>query len=318
MDEFTLIRQCFASAASDASVALGIGDDCALLTLPAGQQLAISMDTLVEGTHFLVGTAPEHIASRALATAISDLAAMGAKPLWFTLGLTLPDADAEWLRAFSESLLNHAKRWGCSLVGGDTTRGPLSITVQVHGAVEPRKALKRSGAKSGDVIYVTGHLGDGAAALALLQHKLTLRKPAQDYLKARFYRPRPQLEAGQLLAGIASSAIDISDGLYADLGHICHASGVGARVDVNRLPLSEYWRDSVSRDQALAWAISGGDDYQLCFTVPEAHIATIEQWQREGKLQATAIGKITESTDILMVNKGKAMDFDFTGFQHFE
>ena len=318
MDEFTLIRQCFASASNDSSVALGIGDDCALLTVPNGQQLAISMDTLVEGTHFLPNTAPEHIASRALATAISDLAAIGAKPLWFTLGLTLPAVDDDWITAFSESLFNHAKLWGCSLVGGDTTRGPLSITVQVHGAVEPNKALKRSGANAGDVIYVTGHLGDGAAALALLQHKLTLRKPAQDYLKARFYRPTPQLEAGQLLAGIASSAIDISDGLYADLGHICHASGVGARVDVNRLPLSEYWRDSVSRDQALAWAISGGDDYQLCFTVPKTHIATIEQWQREGKLQATAIGKMTENTDILMVNKGKAMDFDFTGYQHFE
>lgn len=318
MDEFTLIRQCFARAASDHSVALGIGDDCALLTVPPGQQLAISMDTLVEGTHFLAGTAPEHIASRALATAISDLAAMGAKPLWFTLGLTLPAVDNDWLRAFSDSLLRYAEQWGCNLVGGDTTRGPLAITVQVHGAVTPEQALRRSGAQAGDVIYVTGNLGDGAAALALLQNKLTLRKHAQDYLKSRFYCPTPQLEAGQLLAGVASSAIDISDGLYADLGHICHASGVGARVDVNRLPLSDFWCHSVSRDQALAWAISGGDDYQLCFTVPSAHTATIDQWLREGRLAATAIGKITENTDLLMVNKGKAMDFDFTGYQHFE
>ncbi|HEY7772570.1 MAG TPA: thiamine-phosphate kinase [Marinagarivorans sp.] len=318
MDEFALIRQHFAKAIVSSDVALGIGDDCALLIPPPNKQLAVSMDTLVAGTHFLEGTAARHLATRALATALSDLAAMGAEPLWFTLGLTLPSADHDWVGEFCESLLNFADEHHCHLVGGDITRGPLTITVQVHGAVDASKAMRRSGAKPDDIIYVTGTLGDGAAALAVLTQNFTVRRSSQEYLQQRFYRPTPRLREGQMLASIASAAIDISDGLYADLGHICHASGVGAMINVNRLPMSEHWRSSVSLDKALTWAISGGDDYELCFTVPRDYINTLEQWIRQERIQATAIGKITANTDILMVNKGKAMEIDVEGYKHFD
>ena len=318
MDEFTLIRQNFAKAIVNDNVALGIGDDCALLIPPPGKHLAVSMDTMVAGVHFPEEAPAKLIARRALATALSDLAAMGAEPLWFTLGLTLPVADQTWVGEFCDGLLQLSDIHQCVLVGGDITRGPLTITIQVHGAVEPRKALRRSGAEPDDIIYVTGYLGDGAAALAMLLQEFTVRKTSQNYLNERFYQPTPRLREGQMLAGVASAAIDISDGLYADLGHICHASGVGAMVNVNRLPLSDHWRSSVSLDQALSWAITGGDDYELCFTVPRDRVAGIEDWIRQERLQATAIGKITEKTEIYMINKGKAMEFDTEGYKHFD
>jgi thiamine-monophosphate kinase len=318
MDEFTLIRRNFAKAIVNESVELGIGDDCALLIPPPGKLLAVSMDTMVAGSHFPEEAPAKLIATRALATALSDLAAMGAEPLWFTLGLTLPVADQEWVSEFCDGLLQFSDVHQCVLVGGDITRGPLTITVQVHGAIEPGKALKRSGAQPDDIIYVTGSLGDGAAALAMLLQQFTVRKTSQNYLNERFYRPTPRLREGQMLAGTASAAIDISDGLFADLGHICHASGVGAMVNVNRLPLSEHWRSSVSLDQALSWAITGGDDYELCFTVPRNNVTKVEDWIREERLIATAIGKITEKPEIYMINKGKAMEFDMEGYKHFD
>ena len=317
MDEFALIRQYFAKATQNESVALGIGDDCALLIPPVGKRLAVSMDTLVEGVHFPVGAPAKDIATRALATALSDLAAMAAEPLWFTLGLTLPAANEAWISDFCDSLLALANTHQCCLVGGDLTRGPLTLTVQVHGAVEQGQALRRSGAKPDDIIYVTGNLGDGAAALAVLQQKITLRKNAQDYLYQRFYNPTPRLREGQLLASLAHSAIDISDGLYADLTHICQASAVGAMVDVNRLPISEHWCKNVSREQALTWAISGGDDYELCFTVPRSQTPLLETWIKSGRINATAIGKITHKPEVYMVNNGKAMALATEGYKHF-
>ncbi|WP_054112751.1 thiamine-phosphate kinase [Marinagarivorans algicola] len=318
MDEFALIRQNFAKAIINDSVALGIGDDCALLIPPAGKQLAVSMDTLVEGTHFPKGAPAKRIATRALATALSDLAAMGAEPLWFTLGLTLPNANQQWVGDFCDGLLEFADTHQCTLVGGDITRGPLTITVQVHGSITPGQALCRSGAQPDDIIYVTGSLGDGAAALAVLQQNITVRKAAQDYLVDRFYKPTPRIKEGRLLSTIAHAGIDISDGLYADLSHICQASGVGALIDVNRIPLSPYWGNKVSRDKALAWAISGGDDYELCVTVPRTQVATLETWIKSDRINATAIGKITHKPEIYMVNKGKTMAFDIEGYKHFE
>lgn len=318
MDEFALIRQHFAKSLMREDVLLGIGDDCALLSVPEGQTLAVSLDTLVEGTHFPPQTAPKHIATRALTTAMSDLAAMGVEPLWLTLGLTLPEATEDWVSEFCESFLSTAERFQCALVGGDLTRGPLNVTVQVHGVVPVGQALKRSGALPDDIIYVTGTLGDGAAGLAVLQSNLTLRKTAQDYLRSRFYNPEPRLQEGIKLRGLASAAIDISDGLVADLTHICDASGVGAMVDIARLPISEHWRDSVGRDKSTAWALAGGDDYQLCFTAPRKHAVTIEKWIEAGELDATPIGKITQKTDILMVNQGKVMAFELSGYKHFD
>ncbi len=323
MTEFELIYRYFAGQqtatgyAEPLGVRLGIGDDCALLAPPPGKLLAVSLDTLVAGTHFPENARPGQIATRALATALSDLAAMGAEPLWFTLGLTLPQADEAWIAEFSQHLFAFANTHGCTLIGGDTTRGPLAVTVQVHGAVAPDSRMKRSDAQADDVIYVTGHLGDGAAALAFLQSRFAVGPKAAHYLTQRFYAPCPRWREAQSLAPHVHAAIDISDGLFADLGHICHASGLGARIDVNRLPLHPLWVDQADHDTAIAWALTGGDDYELCFTVPRTQVAAVEALIQHHQLTATAIGKMTESPGLYVFNHGKAMEWDLSGFQHF-
>ncbi len=318
MGEFELIRQYFARGGASDDVMTGIGDDCAILRPPAGRDLAVSIDTMVSGVHFPESTPPGKIGARALSAALSDLAAMGAQPHWFTLALTLPKADEIWLSEFSDGMLEVANNFGCCLVGGDTTRGPLCVTVQVHGSVAQGAALRRDGANPDDVVYVTGCLGDGAAALALLKKKLTVCPSSYDYLMKRFYTPTPRLPEGAMLAGIASSAIDISDGLCADLGHICEASGVGALVDIDRVPVSTSWKDYVVADQCYEWALGGGDDYELCFTVPRRFVGQVEQWNKAGKLAATAIGKIVSKPGILLAREGRAYSLKNRGFNHFE
>ena len=321
MDEFALIREYFAKALVHGDVALGIGDDCALLIPPNGEQLAVSLDTLVEGVHFPHGSAPELIATRAFTTALSDLAAMGAKPLWVTMGLTLPSATESWVSAFCSSFLDITRQYQCALVGGDITRGPLTISVQVHGSVEPSKALKRSGAKAGDHLYVTGCLGDGAAGLAVLEGRLELNTQEKCYLEERFFCPKPCVTQGLKLADVASSAIDISDGLYADLGHICKASAVGAVLEVDRLPINTQWSNAVPSEQALAWALGGGDDYQLCFTVPPEHLGLVDGWIDRGELNATAIGQIIEGRGVTLKKSGKVINketfINNNGYRHF-
>lgn len=317
MDEFGLIQRYFARAQVGSDVLIGIGDDCAVVQPPAGRHLVMSIDTMVEGVHFPVDTRPERIGARAMCAALSDLAAMGARPHWFTLALTIPDADPEWMSEFSDGVFSVAKHHECCLIGGDTTRGPLCVSVQVHGSVEPGKALLRSGARPDDIIYVTGNLGDGAAALAVIKKTMTVSAGVSAYLQKRFYAPSPRILEGELLVGVASAAIDVSDGLSADLSKICEASAVGALVDVSRLPISPLWKDYIHEGQRLGWALSGGDDYQLCFTVPRAHVAKVENWIKQGKLLATAIGKITHKPSLLLMKNGKVYEPESTGYNHF-
>ncbi|MGI1679750.1 MAG: thiamine-phosphate kinase [Cellvibrionaceae bacterium] len=318
LNEFELIERFFQKELGGRGVALGVGDDCALLQPPEGKVLAVSCDTLVGGNHFPKNADPELIAERAMRVNLSDLAAMGAEPLWFTLALSLPSADSYWLDGFSRGLFQAANKYNCSLVGGDTTRGPLSITIQVMGAVDLESSLKRNGARVGDMVYVTGELGDAAAAVAVIKKTLDVGKSAFSFFMSRYYRPIPKIAEGRLLRGIASAAIDISDGLVADLGHICKASGVGAVIDLERIPVSEPLKKLASREQLAEWTLAGGDDYQLCFTVPADQTAIIEHMIDSKKLEAIAIGEITRGNKVVCMSKGKEISLKKTGYQHFE
>jgi thiamine-monophosphate kinase len=329
MREFELIQKFFQHEQADllleekaqASVVLGIGDDCALLQIPANKQLAISVDTLVADVHFPIDAKPDDIAERALRTNLSDLAAMGAEPLWFTLALTLPkDSDyvnEEWLRSFSRGLFRTANQYEIVLVGGDTTSGSLSITIQAMGAVESRQALRRDGASIGDFVCVTNYVGDGAAALAVIQNRVTLNSSHEEYLRERFYRPVPRLIEAKLLQGIASAALDISDGLVADLNHICEASDLGAIIDVENLPLSPALLAINDLLQARTWALSGGDDYELCFTVPPEKLPELAMLIAQGEIHATVIGEIIAGSGVHCELDGEAFELTTPGYQHF-
>jgi len=291
LSEFELIARYFDSqdfALPEAEgVLLGIGDDAAILRLPPGEDLAVSIDTLVAGVHFPAASSPEQIGHRALAVNLSDLAAMGARPLWFTLALTLPEADETWLAGFSRGLAALARRHHVALVGGDTTRGPLSITIQVHGCVPPGLALRRDGARAGDDVWVSGH--PGTAALGLRQ---LLAGGARDEAARVFAAPAPRVALGLALRGLASAAIDVSDGLLADAGHIAARSGVAIALERERLPFSPQLESLADRDDACALALGGGDDYELCFTAPPRHGAAIAGAAADLGLACTRIGRV--------------------------
>jgi len=270
MTEFEVINRYFSHGFPQRrDVVLGIGDDAALCTVPTGMQLVIAIDTLVEGVHFPALTAPQDLGYKALAVNLSDMAAMGATPAWMTLALTSPSVDDTWLSGFRQGLLELAQATQVSLIGGDTTRGPVKvITLQIAGFVPPQQALRRQGAQVGDGIYVTGCLGDAGLGLASVQGLLELPPMARHEVESRLQRPTPRLLEGQALRGIANSAIDISDGLAADLSHILNASGVGASLYLENLPLSRVLQQHLSREEAWQLALSAGDDYELCVTVP--------------------------------------------------
>lgn len=317
--EFSLIQQYFrrdikSDVATD--VALGIGDDCALVS-PSKNLLAISVDTLVDGVHFPSGANPYQIAQRALRTNLSDLAAMGAAPKWFTLALTLPSSDEDWLRDFSRGLFECADEYGITLIGGDTTRGPLTITIQVMGEVASGQALRRDGASPDDFVFVTNTLGDGAAALAVLGQPNLVSQEHVNYLLERFYCPEPQIKAGLLLRDIASAALDISDGLVADLGHICKASDVSAVIDVETLPLSDALLAFNDHARVRDYALSGGDDYQLCFTVPPQKMPELAMLIAKGEIQATMIGRIERGHGVAVYLNDEPYDISQAGYQHF-
>ena len=280
LGEFDVIAQLRERCALPrADVRVGIGDDGAVLRVPGGQQLVVAMDTLVEGVHFPRDTAAADIGWKALAVNLSDLAAMGAAPAWATLALTLPRALPRWLNDFAVGFARLARTHRVSLVGGDTTRGPLTVTVQAHGFVPSGAALLRAAARVGDAIYVSGTLGDAAAGLAVAQRRLVgTRKADAAWLRARLDRPTPRVALGLALRGLAHAAIDVSDGLAADLTHVLDASRVGAEIDMTRLPCSSALRRATPDAAHRArWQLAGGDDYELCFTVPRRAQARIVQ-----------------------------------------
>lgn len=318
--EFSLIARYFDRVRSSRlDVETGIGDDCALLNIPEKQTLAISTDTLVAGNHFLPDIDPADLAYKALAVNLSDLAAMGADPAWLTLALTLPEVNEAWLAAFSDSLFEQLNYYDMQLIGGDTTRGPLSMTLGIHGYVPVGRALKRSGAKPGDWIYVTGTPGDSAAGLAILQNRLQVAETKDaEYLLKRHLRPTPRILIGQALRDLASAAIDLSDGLISDLGHIVTASGCGARVEVDALPYSDALSRHVAPEQALRWALSGGEDYELCFTVPEINRGALDVAIGQLGVPFTCIGQMSADVEGMnFVRDGNPVTFDWKGYDHF-
>ncbi len=313
--EFALIDRIRARAGRRPDVVLGIGDDAAVLRLPPGHDLVVTSDTLVAGVHFPDDTAAADLGWKSLAVNLSDLAAMAAAPAWCTLAMTLPAADADFVDSFLEGFLELADEHGVSLVGGDTTSGPLSITVTAHGLVPAGEALRRDGARAGDEVWVTGTIGDAAGALA----QWRARGPFSAKLRHRLDRPTPRIAAGLALRGLASAGIDLSDGLAADLGHVLRASGVGARLDLGRLPTSRTLADHF--EESLRWPLqlSGGDDYELCFTAPASAALEIEQAMAQCGVHATVIGEIRAGEGLALVTpEGQDHVLAQAGFQHFQ
>ncbi|AHL76926.1 thiamine monophosphate kinase [Stutzerimonas stutzeri] len=317
MGEFELIRHYFAAAAcarAGGEVVLGIGDDCALLALPAGEQLAVSSDTLVAGIHFPDSCDPYLLGQRALAVSTSDLAGMGATPIGFTLALTLPQADSSWLAEFARGLDTMAAGCAMRLIGGDTTRGPLSMTLTVFGRLPAGQGLLRSGAQPGDLLCVGGALGDAAGALPFVLGEREQGTADAAALLRRYWLPQPQLALGQALRGKASAALDISDGLLADCGHIAAASGVLLCIDQQTLPLSDALVRLAGADQALQYGLSGGDDYLLAFTLPADELAGL---QGDG-WPVHVIGHVAVGAGVQLRNAdGQAIALANQGYNHF-
>ncbi len=318
MNEFELIAHYFArQPVARPDVALGIGDDAAVLDVPPGQQLVVSTDMLVAGVHFPEGTDAVSIGHKALAVNLSDLAAMGATPAWYTLNLSLPQAEPVWLEGFCQGMFALAVKHDAALVGGDTTRGPLTIGIQIMGLVPHGQALKRAGARPGDRIYVTGLLGEAALGLRVAQGQLKLPDEYLANVLTQLNRPLPRVPAGLKLRGLASACIDISDGLAADLGHILAASNVGARIHLKRLPLSLAY-DAVFEQVGWQAALAGGDDYELCFTIPSAQETAFRLASAQFGVACSYIGDIEAEAGLrIMDEQGGLYRPEQAGFDHF-
>ena len=314
-DEFQLIQRFFAQTVDDPDVLVGIGDDAAVVN--ASGPLAMATDTLVEGVHFPKRTTADAVGYRILAVNLSDLAAMGAQPRWCTLALTIADADEQWLEGFTTGFFGLAAAHEVSLVGGDLTRGPLSATLHLVGSVDPNGLLTRGDAHVGDDVYVTGSLGDAAAGLALINEDANDAGPEHRALAERFYRPNPRVAAGRALASIASAAIDVSDGLIADLGHLCQASGCGAIIDVEQLPLSAELLALFPPQTAQAYALSGGDDYELCFTAAAAKAQAVEAALEASGASARRIGELVLGAGVECRRGGEPFSPAYAGHSHF-
>lgn len=318
LSEFDLIARYFTRPTRRTDrIALSVGDDCALLNPSPGMQLAISTDMLVEGRHFFPDTDPTMLGHKCLAVNLSDLAAMGATPLAFTLALSLPDARPEWLEPFSSGMLALADLHACELIGGDTTKGPRNICITVFGEIPSGQALRRDAAQAGDDIWISGTVGEARLALAACRHELTLDAAAMATACERLHAPTPRVALGIALRGIAHAAIDISDGLSGDLGHILERSQVGATLDVDALPCGpNLSRQTV--ELRRRFALAGGDDYELCFTAPPSRRDEVQAAARTASTPVTRIGTIDSAPGLRLVDaQGAALDLQVASFDHF-
>ena len=316
LSEFELIDRFFRRPARDA--VLGIGDDAALLASAPGYELVVSTDMLVSGRHFFADADPEALGHKTLAVNLSDLAAMGARPRWVLLACALPEADPVWLESFARGFFSLAETHRVELVGGDTTRGPLTLTVTIMGEVPMGAALRRSGAKAGHDVWVSGTLGDAALAVAHRHGKLVLTEA--DYREAvmRLYEPTPRVALGQALRGLATAAIDISDGLLADLGHICRLSKVGAVVEIPLVPLSPIGAKHAASDAGRTAIVAGGDDYELCFTAHPNSRESIQDLAKSLGMPLTRIGQVKRGKGVSLHGPdGKPVKIDGRGYDHF-
>jgi thiamine-monophosphate kinase len=318
LSESALIERYFRGLGAQRSdVPLGIGDDAAVLECPRDAQLVAATDTLVAGVHFPPATAPAAVGHRALAVNLSDLAAMGARPAWALLALTLPEADAGWLAEFAAGLARLARAHGVALVGGDTTRGPLCVTLQLLGFVPRGAALTRSGGRAGDELFVSGTPGDAGAGLALLEGRLQAPAAAAAYLRERFLAPSPRVALGEQLRGHASACIDVSDGLLGDAGKLALASGTGLTLEFEAVPVSEPLEDTLGPEAARELALTAGDDYELCFSVRPENSARLARELPPERWNYRRIGVLRADAGVAVMRGGTVMEFSHSGYQHF-
>lgn len=321
MAEFSLIeRYCQDIGASHASTQISVGDDAAVVQVPQGKELVISVDTMVETVHFFSNTDPKLIAHKLAAVNLSDMAAMGAQPKWATLALTIPAIDETWLSAFSNSLNSIAKAYDLQLIGGDTTQGPLTLSMQIMGLVDKGKAITRSMAMVGDDVYVSGSIGDAGLALTALDGRIKLADEVVTQLRISLDTPTPQVELGLSLSGIANACIDVSDGLLADLGHIATSSNVGIQLNIEQIPLSEKFLEVYPNGEGLDLALTGGDDYQLAFTAQHAERENLSEIAEQLGIRISRIGSVAEAREprLQLFYHGDRYELKSdTGFQHF-
>lgn len=319
MKEFSIIENFFQSRSYQRKdVLLGIGDDCAVTQVPAGQSLVVTTDTLVSGVHFFPDAPAGAIAHKAISVNLSDLAAMGAEPSWISLSLSLPEADEVWLDEFSATIKELTDYYSIQLIGGDTVQGPLSVTITAHGFVPQDQELKRNQAKPGDFVYVTGTLGDAGLGLDILRGKRAVTQICENFLVNRLHYPTPRLLAGTALRRIANACIDISDGLLADLQHILHGSQCGAVIQADKIPLSVALKESLPIEEALQYALAGGDDYELLFTVGEEQKGNLDTALANFNVTATCIGQLSGVDGKLELKfNDEPYKFQKAGYEHF-
>lgn len=318
MKEFDLIKRFFAEqSVQRKDVLLGVGDDCAIVTTDDKHHIAVTTDTLVAGVHFFENAEPRAIGHKALAVNLSDLAAMGAEPSWISLAITMPKVDESWLKEFCNGVFELAEYYNVKLIGGDTTSGPLSITVTAQGLTPVDKHLTRSGASAGDWLYVTGELGDAALGLRFMKGQVDIEAAFREQVLTKLHYPKPKVLAGQLIREYASSAIDLSDGLIGDLAHICEASNVGANIVLDSLPLSQALIETVGREEAVKIALAGGDDYELLYTVSEDNKVGLETALTNAGVKYYCIGQLNGTCKVTTTLDSKPVNIEAQAFEHF-